>query len=70
MKKKNKDQIELHKLIYTVNWEDPEADHKALAIRPGETVLTITSGACNTLGFLLFDPAATRAAPLTSHRTK
>lgn len=54
--KRNKHQVELHKLIYTVNWEDPESDHKALEIQPGDTVMTITSGACNTLGFLAFDP--------------
>ena len=70
MKKKNKDQIELHKLIYTVNWEDPEADHKALAIRPGETVLTITSGACNTLGFLLFDPAVIHSIDINPSQSR
>ncbi len=52
----NKHQVELHKLIYTVNWEDPESDHKALKIQPGDTLMTITSGACNTLGFLVYDP--------------
>ena len=52
-----KNQIELYELIFTMNWEDPEADHKALRIQPGDTVMTITSGACNTLGFLLFDPS-------------
>jgi S-adenosylmethionine-diacylglycerol 3-amino-3-carboxypropyl transferase len=54
--KKAKHQVELHKLIYTMNWEDPESEHKALKIQPRDTVITITSGACNTLGFLLFDP--------------
>lgn len=61
MMKRDKHQVELHKLIYTVNWEDPESDHKALKIRPGDTVMTITSGACNTLGFLAFDPQVIHA---------
>jgi len=57
MTAERKGQVELHKLIYTANWEDPESDRLALRIRPGETLMTITSGACNTLGFLVQDPA-------------
>ncbi|MEO6132497.1 MAG: DUF3419 family protein [Saprospiraceae bacterium] len=53
---KEKDQIPLFKLVFTHNWEDPESDHTALKIQPGDTVLAITSGGCNVLGFLLFDP--------------
>jgi S-adenosylmethionine-diacylglycerol 3-amino-3-carboxypropyl transferase len=49
-------QIQLQKLLFTQNWEDPAADNKALRIQPGETLITITSGGCNTLGFLLKDP--------------
>ena len=51
-----KDQVSLFKLVFTHNWEDPESDHAALKIQPNETVLAITSGGCNVLGFLLFDP--------------
>ncbi len=58
MKPKNEGQVELQKLIYTANWEDPESDRMALRIRPGDTMMTITSGGCNTLGFLIHDPAA------------
>jgi S-adenosylmethionine-diacylglycerol 3-amino-3-carboxypropyl transferase len=50
-------QVKLHKLIYTANWEDPESDRLALRIQPGETLMTVTSGGCNTLGFLIHDPA-------------
>jgi len=57
MTAEHRGQVELHKLIYTANWEDPESDRLALRIRPGETLMTITSGACNTLGFLVQDPA-------------
>jgi S-adenosylmethionine-diacylglycerol 3-amino-3-carboxypropyl transferase len=54
--KKNKDQVGLFKLVFTHNWEDPACDHAALKIREGDSVLAITSGGCNVLGFLLFDP--------------
>ena len=57
LKSKRKDQVELYKLIFTLNWEDPEMDRKALNIIPGEVMMTITSGGCNTLGFLLQDPS-------------
>ena len=52
-----KDQVELLKLIFTLNWEDPEMDRMALKIKPGEAMMTITSGGCNTLSLLLQDPS-------------
>ena len=52
MEKSKIHQIQLSKLLFTQNWEDPESDHRALDIKPGETMMTITSGGCNTLGFL------------------
>ena len=55
MKKEN-DQVPLFKLVFTHNWEDPESDHSALKIKSNDTVVAITSGGCNVLGFLLFDP--------------
>jgi S-adenosylmethionine-diacylglycerol 3-amino-3-carboxypropyl transferase len=57
MSRRRTHQVELHKLIYTTNWEDPAADLAALKIRPGDAMMTITSGACNTLEFLLSDPS-------------
>lgn len=51
-------QIQIQKLLFTQNWEDPELDRRALSIKPGDTVMTITSGGCNTLSFLLQDPKA------------
>src|SRR5665213_2520611 len=54
--KKEKDQVELFKLMFTHNWEDPEADHAALKIKSNDAILAITSGGCNVLGFLLSDP--------------
>jgi len=70
MKDGKKGQIELYKLIFTCNWEDPESDRRALRIRPGDTLMTITSGACNTIGFLLDDPKSISAVdinPSQSH---
>lgn len=54
--KKEKNQVSLFKLVFTHNWEDPVSDHTALEIKKNEAVLAITSGGCNVLGFLLFDP--------------
>jgi S-adenosylmethionine-diacylglycerol 3-amino-3-carboxypropyl transferase len=52
-----KDQVTLFKLVFTQNWEDPQADYAALKIKNDDAVLAITSGGCNVLGFLLSDPA-------------
>ena len=43
-------------LVFTHNWEDPESDHSALRIKCNDVVQAITSGGCNVLGFLLYDP--------------
>ncbi len=50
-------QVQLSKLIFTHNWEDPAIDEKALNFKKGNVVFAITSGGCNTLGFLRFDPS-------------
>ena len=52
----NKDQVQLFKLVFTHNWEDPESDVRALRIKSNDTVQAITSGGCNVLEFLLHDP--------------
>jgi S-adenosylmethionine-diacylglycerol 3-amino-3-carboxypropyl transferase len=54
---KEQGQVQLSKLIFTHNWEDPASDEKALDLKKGDVVFTITSGGCNTLGFLRFDPS-------------
>jgi S-adenosylmethionine-diacylglycerol 3-amino-3-carboxypropyl transferase len=56
MRRGGSGQIDLDTLIFTCSWEDPESDRAALAIAPGDRVMTITSGGCNTLGLLLQDP--------------
>lgn len=43
--------------MFTQSWEDPACDLAALRPQPGETLLAITSGCDNVLGFLLADPA-------------
>ncbi len=56
MKEQIEGQVPLSKLIFTHNWEDPAMDESALKISEGDTVFTITSGGCNSLGFLRFNP--------------
>ena len=51
-----KNQVSLFKLVFTHSWEDPESDHTALKIKDNESVMAITSGGCNVLGFLLYNP--------------
>lgn len=57
MKKKFDGQIPLSKLIFCHNWEDPGADEMALQIHKGDRLFAITSGGCNVLGFLRFEPS-------------
>jgi S-adenosylmethionine-diacylglycerol 3-amino-3-carboxypropyl transferase len=52
------------RLMFTQSWEDPECDLAALRPVAGETLLTVTSGGDNTLGFLLADPARVIALDL------
>jgi len=56
MSVKSQDQVELCDLLFGMSWEDPASDRRALTIQPGETLITVTSGACNTLTLLLEDP--------------
>jgi S-adenosylmethionine-diacylglycerol 3-amino-3-carboxypropyl transferase len=55
-------------LVYAQIWEDPVVDMAALAIRPGDRIVTIASGGCNALSYLIADPAAVTALDLnTAH---
>lgn len=58
MENKANGQVQLSKFIFSHNWEDPAVDERALRIQEGDTVFTITSGGCNTLGFLRFRPSS------------
>lgn len=44
-------------LIYTQIWEDPVIDLEALSIESHHRVMTIGSGGCNALSYLIADPA-------------
>jgi S-adenosylmethionine-diacylglycerol 3-amino-3-carboxypropyl transferase len=70
MKSAAKGQIEFPELLFGMSWEDPESDRLALRIQPGETVVTIGSGGCNTFALLLEDPGRIFAVdinPCQSH---
>jgi S-adenosylmethionine-diacylglycerol 3-amino-3-carboxypropyl transferase len=55
-------------LVYAQIWEDPVVDMEALAIRPDSRVVTIASGGCNALSYLVADPEAITAVDLnTAH---
>jgi S-adenosylmethionine-diacylglycerol 3-amino-3-carboxypropyl transferase len=56
MGKNGKHQVELKGLVFTLSWEDPRSDREALKIQPTDVLLTIISGGCNTLSFLLDNP--------------
>ena len=50
-----------HRLIYNTCWEDPAIDRKLLAIDPQSRIVMITSAGCNTLDYMLDDPAQIHA---------
>ena len=41
------------RLLFAQCWEDPALDAEALRVRPGDTVVSVTSGGCNTLALAL-----------------
>jgi len=51
-------------LVYPQIWEDPEIDMQALAIEPGQHVVSIASGGCNILSYLTADPGRITALDL------
>lgn len=62
-------QVALSQLLFGMSWEDPASDRAALRIRPGETLLTISSGGCNTLSFLLEDPGRIEALDINASQS-
>lgn len=52
------------RLVYTQIWEDPEADMAALQLKPGSSIVTISSGGCNALSYLAAKPAHVYAVDL------
>jgi S-adenosylmethionine-diacylglycerol 3-amino-3-carboxypropyl transferase len=43
-------------VVYSNVWEDPALNRLSLKVKPGQNVLSITSGGCNSLSLLLEDP--------------
>ena len=52
------------RLAYTQIWEDPVADLAALRLAVGSTIVTISSGGCNALSYLMAQPAQVYAVDL------
>ena len=52
------------RLVYNQIWEDPAVDLEALRIGPSSRVITIASGGCNVLNYLLAGPAEIVAVDL------
>jgi S-adenosylmethionine-diacylglycerol 3-amino-3-carboxypropyl transferase len=52
-------------LVYPQIWEDPAVDMEALAITPESRVVTIASGGCNVLSYLIADPEHITAVDLS-----
>jgi S-adenosylmethionine-diacylglycerol 3-amino-3-carboxypropyl transferase len=55
-------------ILYAQCWEDPELDRIALKIDSNDVVLSITSGGCNSLTFLLDDPAKIIALDISPYQ--
>lgn len=53
--------------VYNQIWEDPRVDLKALELDSDSRVLTISSGGCNALNYLLANPASVTAVDLNRH---
>jgi S-adenosylmethionine-diacylglycerol 3-amino-3-carboxypropyl transferase len=53
--------------VYNQIWEDPRVDSQALMLDSNSRVLTISSGGCNALNYLLEDPESVTAVDLNRH---
>ena len=45
-----------NEVVYANVWEDPDLNRQALHVKPGDSVISITSGGCNSLCLLLENP--------------
>jgi S-adenosylmethionine-diacylglycerol 3-amino-3-carboxypropyl transferase len=52
------------RFVYNQIWEDPVVDLEALELQPDSRVVTIASGGCNILNYLVADPAQITALDL------
>ena len=53
--------------VYNQIWEDPRVDVQALQLDENSHVLTISSGGCNALNYLLENPGSVTAVDLNRH---
>ena len=53
--------------VYNQIWEDPRVDLQALHLDENSRILTISSGGCNALNYLLENPASVTAVDLNCH---
>jgi S-adenosylmethionine-diacylglycerol 3-amino-3-carboxypropyl transferase len=53
--------------VYNQIWEDPRVDLQALQLNENSRVLTISSGGCNALNYLLANPESVTAVDLNRH---
>jgi S-adenosylmethionine:diacylglycerol 3-amino-3-carboxypropyl transferase len=53
--------------VYNQIWEDPRVDLEALKLDENSRVLTISSGGCNALNYLLENPESVTAVDLNRH---
>ncbi len=53
--------------VYNQIWEDPQVDREALQIQPDSRILTIASGGCNVLNYLIDNPDKVVAVDLNPY---
>ena len=63
------DAIYSRSLVYNTCWEDPAVDHLALALRPQDRMLVISSAGCNVLDYALAGPACIHAVDANPRQT-
>ena len=56
-------------LVYNTCWEDPAVDRLALALKPDDTLLVITSAGCNVLDYALAGPRRIHAVDANPRQT-
>ena len=54
-------------MVYNQIWEDPRVDAEALNLDSNSKILTISSGGCNILNYLIHNPAEIAAVDLNPH---
>src|SRR5215203_6639719 len=53
--------------VYNQIWEDPRVDLQALQLNENSRILTISSGGCNALNYLIESPKSVTAVDLNRH---